>query len=261
MRDLPRVIPCLLIDNRRLVKSVKFGKTKYVGDPVNAVRIFNDKEVDEIVILDIAAARTRARPDFDFIHQLASECFMPMAYGGAVSSVEDAQRLFAIGVEKVCINTAAMRDPRLLAAAADRFGGQSIVASIDVKRNLFSGYSIRCSGGRSKVQSKLSSIVACVERLGVGEIFINSIDRDGMMSGYDIDLLRAVTARATVPVIACGGAGKLSDLRDAIALGGASAVAAGSLFVFSGPHRAVLITYPERAKLLEVFDDTNSVHP
>jgi len=260
MRDLPRVIPCLLIDKRRLVKTVRFGKAKYVGDPVNAVRIFNDKEVDEIAILDIAAARSRAQPDFEYVHQLASECFMPMAYGGGVSTTEDAQRLFAIGVEKVCINTAAMRDPELLATVADRFGAQSIVASIDVKRNLFGGYSIYCRGGTSKVQSTVSGMVAWVETMGAGEILINSIDRDGMMSGYDLDLLRAVTARATVPVIACGGAGNLSDLGKAVTLGGASAVAAGSLFVFSGPHKAVLITCPERQKLLEIFNDTDSTH-
>ena len=233
-RDIPRVIPCLLIDNHRLVKTVRFRNPRYVGDPVNAVRIFNDKEVDEIAILDIFAARNRSRPDFEYIDQLASECFMPMAYGGGISSVEDAERLFAIGVEKVCFNTAAMRNPGLLAAAATRFGSQSVVASIDVHRSLFRGYSIRSAGGMIRERLKLSDLLVRIEEMGAGEILLNSIDCDGMMRGYDNDLIHAVASRVSIPVIACGGAGCVDHFADAVSHGGAAAVAAGSMFVFTG---------------------------
>jgi len=258
--DIPRVIPCLLIDDHRLVKTVRFRRPTYVGDPVNAIRIFNDKEVDEILVLDINAARTRKRPDFDYVHELASECFMPMAYGGGVSSVEDADRLFSLGVEKVALNTLAAEDPELVRQFVDKFGSQSVVASIDVKRRLLSGYSVRSRGGQSRVRTSLADHVRRLGRAGVGEVLINSIDRDGTMMGYDLPLIRTVTERVDVPVVACGGASTLEDFCAALNQGGASAVAAGSFFVFTGPHRAVLITYPERDKLLEVFNRADDDH-
>lgn len=255
--DIPRVIPCLLIDNHRLVKTLKFRQPKYVGDPVNAVRIFNDKEVDEILILDIAAARTRRPPNFDYVHELASECFMPMAYGGGISSVDDANRLFALGVEKVSLNTAAADDLQLINQLAAKFGSQSIVASIDVKKRILGGRIILTAGGQVRCKLTLSDHVRRLVEAGAGEILINSIDRDGTMKGYDLELINSVAAAVNVPVIASGGAGSVTHFRDAVHNAGASAVAAGAFFVFSGPHRAVLITYPERKRLVETFNGVN----
>lgn len=251
--DIPRVIPCLLIENQRLVKTIRFRKPIYVGDPVNAARIFNDKEVDEVIILDIGAAKARTSPDFEYIRMMASECFMPMTYGGGVQCLKDAEKLFALGVEKVSINTAANCDPQLIREMSNRFGSQSVVASIDVKKNFFGGYSIRVFGGSRRVTAPILDHVQAIVSAGAGELLINSIDRDGTMSGYDEGLIEWIAGSVDVPVIACGGAGSLADFRFAVE-GSVSAVAAGAFFVFSGPHRAVLITYPERAKLEEVFN-------
>jgi cyclase len=253
MSAMPRVIPCLLLSQGGLVKTIRFKHPTYVGDPINVVRILNEKEVDELIFLDIDASTEGRGPRFDYIEQVTSECFMPVAYGGGVGSVEDARRLLSLGVEKVCLNTAAIERPGLVGELADVLGSQSVIVSIDVRRDLWGRYRVASHGGRRKTGLKPTDHARRMEELGAGEILINSIDRDGTMSAYDYALVKSVTAVVNVPVIACGGAGRLDDFRKAVTEAGASAVAAGSLFVFQGPHRAVLVTYPERRELLELF--------
>ncbi len=254
MRTLPRVIPCLLISGGGVVKTVRFRNPTYVGDPINILRIFNDKEVDEILVLDIDATPNRRGPNFEFIEEFASECFMPMAYGGGVRCAVDAERLFAAGVEKVCINTAAVQNPELIRQLSNAFGSQSIVVSLDVRTAFRGRRLLYAKGGRKKTRQRVVEFAKCVEQLGAGEILINSIDRDGTWAGYDLELITMVSETVGIPVIASGGAGSLADFCKAIQTGGASAVSAGSLFVFQGPHRAVLVTYPNRTTLEELFD-------
>jgi imidazole glycerol-phosphate synthase subunit HisF len=243
-----RVIPGLLLRDGGLVKTLRFANPKYVGDPINAIRIFNDKEVDELMVLDITASRERREPDFALIEQFAGECFMPLCYGGGVRSVEQARRLFALGVEKVCLQTAAFEDVSLIGRIAERFGSQSVLASIDVKQGLFGGRQLYSSAtGRTLAKPWLEQVRAMVEA-GAGEIVLNAVDRDGVMRGMDLDLIREASAAVPVPLIAAGGAGSLSDIRAAVDAG-ANAVAVGAFFVFSGPHRAVLITYPSYREL------------
>jgi cyclase len=245
-----RVIPVLLLRGRGLVKTVKFKGPKYVGDPINAVRIFNEKEVDELVFLDITATLEGRGPDFELLSDIASEAFMPMAYGGGVTSLEQMRRIFELGFEKIIIDSAAYKNLDLISDAAAVFGSQSIVGCIDVRKTIFGRYQL-CSGSARVMEnvSLLEHLIALTQS-GVGEIMVNAVDRDGTMGGYDLKLLREVSAAVTVPVIACGGAGNLVHLVQAVQEGHVSAVAAGSLFVFMGPHRAVLINYPER-KVIE----------
>jgi cyclase len=239
-----RVIPCLLLKNRGLVKTVRFKDPTYVGDPINAVKIFNDKLVDELVFVDISATPLKTEPPFELLKQISSECFMPFAYGGGVTKLGHFHSLFALGVEKVCVNTHAVRNPGFLAAAAQEFGSQSIVAAIDVKKKLIGGYEARTDGGRAGAGISPVELARRFEQEGAGEIFLNDIDRDGTMSGYNLDLIKSVTDAVGIPVVACGGARNVQDLSAAIIQGGASAAAAGSMFVFMGKHRAVLINYP-----------------
>ncbi|HKC64033.1 MAG TPA: AglZ/HisF2 family acetamidino modification protein, partial [Pyrinomonadaceae bacterium] len=244
-----RVIPCLLLKNEGLVKTVKFKNPKYVGDPLNAVKIFNEKEVDELIFLDITATVENRRPPLKLISQIASECFMPFCYGGGIRSVEDIAELFKLGVEKVAINSQAVENPLLIRSAAEKFGSQSIVVSIDVKKNLFGKYRVFTHGGRKATKFDPAEFAARMQEMGAGELFLNSIDRDGTMQGYDLELTKKVTESVSLPVIACGGAGRIEDFADAIKKGGASAVSAGSMFVFQGQYRAVLITYPSIKEL------------
>ncbi len=245
-----RVIPCLLLKGRGLVKTVKFKDPKYVGDPLNAVKIFNDKEVDELIFLDIDATVTKREPQFDLISQIASECFMPFAYGGGVSSIEDIKKIIEIGVEKVVLNSSVFNCPHLVKEASDFFGSQSVVVSIDVRKNILGKYKVYKNSGR--VNTNLNPVDHAIEleKMGAGELFLNSIDRDGTMSGYDVKIIKEITSVLDIPLIACGGAGKLRDFADAVHKGGASAVSAGSMFVFQGKHRAVLINYPTQAELM-----------
>jgi cyclase len=247
-----RVIPCLLLKDGGLVKTVHFKNSRYVGDPINAVRIFNDKEVDELVILDIGATTEERQPPFETIADIATECFMPLAYGGGIRSIEDAQQLFALGVEKVIINSRAVEDPQLVTRLAERFGNQSIVVSVDVRRSLLGRYEVFTHSGRKASGLDPFKHAAEMELRGAGEILLNSIDRDGTMTGYDLDLIRRLSACVSLPVVACGGAADVQDLAQAIAHG-ASGAAAGSMFVFHGRHRAVLISYPDREQLQAVL--------
>jgi cyclase len=239
-----RYIPILLLRDGGLHKTQQFGKPVYLGDPLNIIKIFNDKLVDELVFLDIGAARDRSAPGIDVLRDIAGECFMPLAYGGGISSVEQVREILAIGFEKVVINSAAWTDPNLVPSLARVFGSSTIVGSIDVKKNWIGREKVHIHGGREAIPIGVVKWAQELERRGVGEIIINSIDRDGTMTGYDLDLIRRVSGAVTVPVIAAGGAQNVGDLRSAISDAGASASAAGAMFVFQGKHRAVLISYP-----------------
>jgi imidazole glycerol-phosphate synthase subunit HisF len=243
-----RVIPSLLMQRGGLVKSVKFGDFKYVGDPINAVKIFNEKEVDEILILDISATKEGSGPDFARISELTSEAFMPLGYGGGITHLQEIQKLINIGVEKVVINSAAYHTPKLIASGVEYVGSQSIVISIDVKKNWLGKYKVFINNGRKNTGLDPIEYARKMERLGAGEILLGSIDRDGTLEGYDHELLRGVAEAVSLPVVAVGGAGGLHHFADAVK-NGASAVAAGSFFVFQQPHRAVLISYPSQKEI------------
>ncbi len=249
----PRAIPCLLVRLGRLVKTIRFDRPNYVGDPINAVRIFNDMEVDEIIVLDIGATPDGTGIPFDLIGEMAGECFMPMVYGGGVRTVEEARRILGLGVEKVAINTALGGDLSLVRRMADAFGAQALVASVDVRRRMFGGYRVCTHGGRQAIKIELVDWVRDLEKSGAGEILVTSIDRDGTMNGYDIDLVRLVTGSVRVPVIAAGGAGSVHDMSEVVVRGGASAAAVGSLAVYQGRNRAVLINFPTPRQLKAVF--------
>jgi len=235
-----RVIPTLLMEGGGLVKTVRFKERKYVGDPINTVKILNDKEVDELVLLDIGATREGKSPDIARITEVAGECFMPLAYGGGITKLSQIKDILNAGVEKVILNTAFIKTPELVNEAASIYGSQSIVVAIDVKKSLFGGYRVMISGGKKKTSLEPVSAAKLAVEKGAGEILINCIDQDGLMAGYDTELIRSIAEAVPVPVIACGGAGKVEDFVTAVKEGKASAVAAGAFFVFKGPHRAVL---------------------
>lgn len=250
---LPRVIPILLLSGEGLVKTIRFKEPVYVGDPVNTVRIFNEKEVDEIVLLDIDATREQRPPRLDLVGEVASECFMPLCFGGGIRDMATAEALFRLGVEKVALNTVTVERPEVLREASAAYGRQSVVASIDVKKDLFGRYVVHTHGGRRSAGVDPVTHARRVEELGAGEIILTSIDREGTRSGYDLELTSRVTRAVGIPVIAAGGAGSTADLRSAVREGGAAAAAAGSFFVLQGRHRAVLITCPSRTVLEDLF--------
>ncbi len=242
-----RLIPCLLIKNGGLVKTVKFEDPKYLGDPINAVKIFNEKEVDELVVLDIDATTLGKEPDYAMIRNLAAECRMPLCYGGGVRSVEQAEKIIGMGVEKVAISAAAVADPALVTKMAATLGAQSVVAVMDVKRSGKSReYTLRTHNGKEATSRSPVEFAIQMEQLGAGEIIVNSIDNDGTMEGYDLELIFQVREAVTLPVTALGGAGSLEHVRQLIDSFGIVGAAVGSLFVFKGRYRAVLINYPRR---------------
>lgn len=243
-----RIIPVLLIRKDGLVKSVKFRNHKYVGDPINAVRIFNEKEVDEIVLLDISATQEKRPPSVARIREIASEAFMPLAYGGGITTIDEIKELITAGVEKVVLNTSAVDNPSLITEGAKWVGSQSIVVSLDVKKNWMGKYRVYTNNGSKNTELDPVTCARQAADAGAGELFLNSIDRDGTFEGYDTDLIRQVSNAVNIPVVAIGGAGSLLDFTAAIQHG-ASAAAAGSLFVFQRPHRAVLISYPQQTEL------------
>ncbi len=248
-----RVIPVLLLRNKGLVKTTQFDKSRYIGDPINAVKLFNDKEVDELIFLDIDASKQQLKPDFEYIKSIASECFMPLGYGGGITTMEDISLLFSIGVEKVIINSSALNNLHLIKEAANTFGNQSIVVAVDVNKNLFGKYQIFSHAKIKHKQTDLLEYVKKAQDAGAGEIFINSVENDGMMQGYDLKLIQRLSKELTVPMVISGGAGKLHHLKEAVEAG-ASAVAAGSLFIYHGPHKAVLINYPGYQELKNIFN-------
>lgn len=250
-----RLIPCLLLRNNGLVKTVKFKESTYLGDPINTIRIFNEKEVDELIFLDIDATKLGKEPPYDLINKIAGECFMPFAYGGGINSLHHIEKIIKAGAEKVIINTAAFRQKDFILQASRQFGSSTIVVSIDSKREFFAGNKAYIKGGTLSTGLTPAEYAIYAEKQGAGEIFLNSVDRDGTMLGFDIDLVKTVTEKVSIPVIACGGAGKLDDFSAVVKEGGASAVAAGSFFVFHGKRRAVLITYPEFDILTKLFSD------
>lgn len=250
---IKRLIPCLLLRNNGLVKTVKFKDSTYVGDPINTIKIFNEKEVDELFFLDIDATRLKKEPPYDMISNIASECFMPFAYGGGIRSLGQIERIVKSGAEKIILNTHAFLDPPFLREAVRLFGSSTIGVSIDVKKEFFKGNIVYIRGGTQSTGITPADYARRIENEGAGEIMINSIDRDGTMEGFDIELIKNVSTSIKIPVIACGGAGNITDFRIAVKEGGASAVAAGSFFVFHGKRRAVLITYPSYAEITELF--------
>jgi cyclase len=256
-----RVIPCLLLQDKGLVKTIRFKDPTYIGDPINAVRIFNESEVDELIFLDITPAKQRGLfkslkkypLPLDLVSKISEECYMPLAYGGGIQSIEDIHGIMSTGVEKIVINSSAVEKPDLIRQAADLYGSQSIVVSMDVRINVSGSYEVMTKGGSQPTGLDPVSHATTMESYGAGEIFLNSIDRDGTMSGYDIPLIQRISSSIKVPLIACGGAGNLHHFTEAVQEGGAAAVAAGSFFVFHGKRRAVLISYPPREELEKIF--------
>lgn len=250
---IPRVMPCLLLKDGSLVKTVKFKDPAYIGDPINAVRIYNEKEVDELIFLDITATLEKREPPYKVLSEIASECFMPVAYGGGVKNIEMIRQILSLGIEKISINSQAVENPDFVREATERFGSSTIVVSMDVRKKIFGKYEVCIHGGKKSTGLEPVSFAKEVEKMGAGEILLTSIDRDGTQEGYDIELIKSVTNAVGIPVIACGGAGKVDDFRLAVKEAGASACAAGSMVVYFGRNRAVLINFPERKKLDEVL--------
>ena len=250
---IPRLIPVLLLKNEGLVKTYKFTKPKYIGDPINAVKIFNEKEVDEIIIIDIDATKTNNEPNFNLIKQITSECFMPLCYGGGIKSVDQASKLFSLGIEKICIQTSAYNNLKFISELSNKFGSQSIVVCIDLKKNWFGKLGMYSSAKRRNIALDWRFFLSNVIESGAGEIMINSVDKDGTLSGMDYELIQEASAISNVPVIASGGLSSLSDMKLAIS-SGASAVSGGAFFVFSGPYKAVLITYPSSKEIAQLIN-------
>lgn len=242
-----RVIPVLLLQNHQLVKTTQFKNPKYIGDCINALKIFNEKGADELAVLDINASLKKT-PDFKFIEQLVGECFMPLAYGGGIQTIEQAQQLFSIGIEKIILGASAHETPTLVTALANQFGSQSVVISVDVKKDWLGRARVHIQNGKKSTGVEALVYGKRMEKLGAGELIIQSIDRDGVGKGYDLELIEQVAPDLKIPIVALGGAGNITDFAKA-KQAGASAVAAGSLFVFKGPHKAVLISYPTPKEL------------
>ena len=251
---LPRVIPVLLLQNKGLVKTVKFKDPEYVGDPINAVKIFNEKGVDELCFLDIDASKEGREPPYDYLKEIASECFMPLSYGGAVSSTTQIKRLVQSGIEKIILNTQALENPSFVRAATDAFGASTIVGAMDVKKNFWGVKQVYSHVKKTTLSLDPIEHALHLQELGVGEIFLNSVDHDGLMTGYDLDIINKITHAVSVPVIACGGCGSIQHIDEAINQAKAGAAAAGSFFVFHGKHKAVLITYPDYKALDKIFN-------
>lgn len=252
---LPRIIPSLLLRGKGLVKGVGFSHYKYVGDPLNAVKIYNEKQVDELIFLDIDATKKSRTIPLDLVESIADECHMPFSVGGGIQNIGQIRELLYAGAEKVAINSCAITDPDLIKKAAGTFGRQSIIVSIDAKKNWRGQYRVRTLSGKKKTRLEPVDFARKMENMGAGEILINSIDQDGQMNGYDLTLIKKVAMAVNIPVIACGGAGSLKHLSDAIYEAKASAVAAGSMFVFHGPKKAVLISFPSQKERDRLFEN------
>jgi cyclase len=249
----PRVTPCLLVQDGGLVKTVQFKDAKYVGDPINAVKIFNEKESDELIVLAIDATAKGVEPDFKMIARLAVECRMPICYGGGVKTARQARRIIGLGVEKVAVSSAAVENPRLLTEISQEIGSQSVVVVLDVrKRALGDGYEVFTHNGRQGTGKDPLKVVAEVQALGAGEILVNSIEHDGVMKGYDLTLASQIRAATRLPMTMLGGAGSLADIGELFKTCGVVGAAAGSLFVFKGVYKAVLINYPSHAQKEEL---------
>lgn len=247
-----RVIPCLLVHNNGLVKSVQFSNYKYIGDPINAVRIFNEKESDELILLDIDASEKKIDPNYKLIQNIASECRMPLCYGGGINNVEQAQKIFSLGVEKIALSSVLIKSPNLISEIALKVGSQSVVAVLDVKKKFLGGYEIYTHNGKISTGINPLDYVKKIEDLGAGEIVINSIDNDGMMKGYDLKLVELIRKSTSLPLTVLGGAGSLNDIDTLVQNFGIIGAGAGSLFVFKGVYKAVLINYPSKSEKEEL---------
>ncbi|WP_417656301.1 AglZ/HisF2 family acetamidino modification protein [Pseudidiomarina aestuarii] len=250
-----RVIPVLLLQNGGLVKGEKFRKHKYVGDPINAVRIFNEKEVDELAFQDITIGMTGREPDYGLIEDMASEAFMPIAYGGGIQRIHQVERLFRLGVEKVIINSAFAFNPKFVKECSEVAGSQSIVVAVDVKKSLLGRYDVYIHNGTKKIDISLEDYVKKAQAFRAGELLLTSIDREGTGRGPDLELVKRITDAVDIPVITQGGVSSLEHIKQAVQIAGASAVAAGSFFTFHGKHKAVLLTYPAYHELESLFVD------
>ncbi len=249
----PRVIPVLLLKNLGLVKSIKFKDYRYIGDPINAVKIFNDKKADELVFLDINASREERLISLDFVCKVGDEANMPFAVGGGIRSIEDIRKILSLGAEKIVINTIAAENPHFIKQASETFGASTIVVCVDVKKDFFKNYRVVYKNAKKISKVDLVEYLQMIEEYGAGEIIIQSVDRDGTYLGYDLQLIKLVANSVSIPVVALGGARDFNDLKLAVKEANASAVAAGSLFVFHGPRRAVLINYPTSQELMILF--------
>ena len=248
----PRITPCLLVQNGGLVKTTKFKNPKYVGDPLNAVRIFNEKKVDEIIVLDIDVSKNNEKPKLKLIENLAEECQMPLCYGGGIKSLDDAQKIFSLGVEKISISSAIFSDSKLISNIAKSVGSQSVVVTLDIKKNIFGQYSVFTLNGKKKMKDNLFDLINIVQSEGAGEIVINNIDLDGTMSGYDLELLDKIKEKISVPLTMLGGAGKPEHFKDVLNIMPIIGMSAGSFFVFKGKYKAVLISY-QKNKILDNY--------
>lgn len=248
-----RVMPCLLLERGRLVKTVRFKDPAYIGDPANAIKIYNEKEVDELIVVDISASVQAREPEYEVLSELTDECFMPLCYGGGIRNLEQAKRLFSLGIEKLAINSYAAERPEFLTEIADIYGSQAVVLSMDVKKSWLGKYSVRTRSGSLSVSSDPVEYAKKMEGYGAGEILLNSIDRDGTWQGFDVDLIQMISNSVSVPVIAIGGAGNINHFAPAVEKGGASALALGSMAVYQGQDRGVLINFPLRSEIERVL--------
>lgn len=249
----PRIIPSLLVHDNGLVKTVNFKNPKYVGDPINAVKIFNEKEVDELAVFDIDATVLGKEPDYALIEKLANQSRMPLCYGGGVKTIEQAQKIFGLGIEKIALSSAVIENSNLITQIADRVGSQSVIVVMDVKKKLLGGYEIYTHNGKKATGINPVKFAEEAQKLGAGEIIINSIDQDGVMKGYDLNLIDRISEKISIPITVLGGAGSLQDIKKVIEKHGIIGVAAGSLFVFKGIYKAVLINYPTKKEKEELY--------
>jgi len=253
-----RLIPALLLRNSGLVKTTKFKEPRYIGDPINAIRIFNEKEVDELMVLDITASKEHREPNYALIEQFAGECFMPLCYGGGIRTVHQARQLFALGVEKVCIQSAALENVSFISELADQFGSQSIMVSVDIKKNWLGKLKFYQASSAKFLEGSWLDHLSAFVAAGAGEVLLNSVDKDGTLGGPDLQIIKKASDHVSVPLIAVGGVSSLFDIKACVDAG-ASAVAAGAFFVYHGPHRAVLITYPSYQDLEQLFKVTHDI--
>lgn len=248
-----RIIPALLLRDESLIKTVRFDKFTYVGDPCNTVRIFNELEVDELIFVDITASREKRSPNLKLLANIANECFMPLAYGGGIRTLDDARAIFEIGFEKVVINTHAIEEPGLIAKLAGHYGSQAVIVSIDVKKNLLGNFNVRTYSGTKKTNYEPVIWAKKIESLGAGEILLTSIDREGTWGGFELELVKEVTEAVNIPVIAHGGAGTTEHIGEVVKCAGASAVALGSMVVFQKKGMGVLVNFPDEQQVNAVL--------
>lgn len=254
LKSYPRIIPVLLLDDEDLIKTKKFTSEKYIGDPINAVKIFNDRYADELIILDITATQKNISPNLSLLKEVASEAFMPVSYGGGITNSSQAESVYKVGIEKVVINSAIFSDISILKDISKIAGSSGVIASIDLKKDFFGKMNIFHSRGKKKHTGNIIDFAKQLEDNGAGEIFINFIDRDSMYSGYDYQFIEKISSELEVPIVCCGGCSSLEDMREALEYG-ASGMAAGSLFVYSGEEKGILINYPSREQIQKVFND------